>query len=510
MKKSTTLKAIGLMLALLMLTATACSAVGRQDAVAKKDTLIAAISSEPDTLDPHSSFNSVSMMVIGNIFDSLMNIDTKTGDLIPGMATEYSISEDNLTYTFKLRNDITYHSGRPFNAESVKANLEHIKNDTTYGYRLALVQDITVVDEYTVSVTLSEVNGPFLKSICTLQMIDVDAFNEVGADAFARNPVGSGPFKFKSWEGGNELVLENFPEYYEGEAAIKELMFKIIPDTTNMIISLENGEVNTAHEIAAIDMDSVESNEKLALYQIASAYIEYLYFNCEKEPWSDERVRQAVSLCIDKQSIIDVAFDGKCNTADQPLTELFPGYIKDLPAAERDIEKAKALLAEAGYPDGFTTKILAMDGFRAQAAQVIQANLADIGITAEVELVEFGTLLDMGANGDYEMHIMELGVFYIESYDMLVYNFYTPYSGPSGNYGRGGNAYTDECLEASAKTTDEAERTEYFANVVQENLDKVFCVPLFNRTWAMAADAGLQGLNADPLGQIDYYSVSWK
>jgi peptide/nickel transport system substrate-binding protein len=467
-----------------------------------------AVSGEPDSLDPHYTMDSASFTIIKNVCDPLIEITTD-GTEKNRLLDSYSISEDGLIYTFVIKEGVKFQNGSPFNAGALKKNLDRAKASPYYETLLEKISETVVVDDKTVEVKLSDVFPPVFRSIVTLPVIDTDEAEKVGDDAFARNPVGTGAYKFESWSAGQSLTLIANPDYYEGEPPIKNLEFRIIPDSNAMLIALENGEVDTALEIASQDIETVKSNPDLQFQKVPMIFIEFLYANCSTKQFKDAKVRKAVYMAVDKQAIIDVAFDGNAEISNQYVTPAYQHFDPNAPAMKRDVEGAKKLLAEAGYPDGFKTKITAMDGFRAQAAEVIQANLAEIGIDAEIELLEYGTMLEVGAQGDFDLYIMELATLDFETYYMYLYNFATSLWGEGGNYARTGDETLDADIAAYGSELDSAKQEALIKKMNAHIEDQGYVLPLFTRESNVAANAALKGVYADPIGMVEFRHFSW-
>lgn len=503
--------ALLLMLLMVLFTLAGCGSSGNSGSGGEeaRTNLIIGIGSEPQSLDNHYTFDAAAKQVGVQIYDPLVAI-TDDGQAEPRLAESWTISDDGLTYTFKLVENASFTSGRPFNAEAAKANLERGLESPYRKSQLKQIQEINVLGEYELEIKLSVVYGPFLKGLSALGIVDTEAVAEVGADEFARNPVGTGPYKIKTWETGEKVILEANEDYFRGAPSIKELEFKIIPNSSTMMIALENGEIDVATDIDSMDIPEVEANEALQLEETPMTFVESLLINCEKEPFNNTLVRRAILMCIDKQSIVDVAFDGRAMIADQPVTPYQYGYSSTFKPTEKNVEEAKKLLAEAGFPDGFSCKITAMEGFRKKTAEVIQSNLKEIGITAEIELLEFGTMLDEGAAGNYELYVMEAGEGCYEGYNIILYQFHTELWGEAGNYGRFGNKDMDKLIDAAPAETDSAKALEIYNEIIEIQDEEAYGVPLFIRYSNIAGSANLDGLYAHSMGRPEYYRVSWK
>ena len=211
--------------------------------------------------------------------------------------------------------------------------------------------------------------------------------------------------KFVEWAPNDHWTLERYDGYFKGPGLTHTLTMRIMPEGGARTIALETGEIDVSISVDAADVQNVESNPDLAAMEKTSVSVEYLAMNCEKEPFTDPLVRQAVNYAIDKQSIIDVVMEGRGTQANSVININIPGYSEEVESYPHDVEKAKELLAEAGYPDGFSTTIYASGDVRNREAQLIQAQLLEIGINAEIELYEWGAFLDAINNGEHEMFL---------------------------------------------------------------------------------------------------------
>lgn len=375
------------------------------------DTLLVGTSVEPSTLDPHILSNVSTRFVLQNIYRGLVgyNLD---GEIQCEVADSYEISEDNLTYTFTLKEGITFHDGTPVTAEDVKYSFDRIMaEDSTATYKSYFTDagtTVNVVDDQTVEFVLAEPCAPFLEYLTLPESAIISkAWMEAGND-IATSAMGCGPYQFVSWDRGLQIDVEGYDGYYkEGLPKTKNVSFIFYLDETTRNNALLSGEVDLIDYVNATSVTQFESNSDVTVYSRQGSFM-CLEFNCEEgSPFADYRVRQAVAYAVDRQAVIDTAFNGRGEVlygfptiaGQQGYNGEFDNYFS------HDIEKAKELLAEAGYADGFSCNILATSdySFHEQTALVVQSSLAEIGIEVTADLPDWATRIERSNTGDYDM-----------------------------------------------------------------------------------------------------------
>jgi peptide/nickel transport system substrate-binding protein len=425
-----------------------------------KDTLVIGLDDDPPQLDPHRSSAAVDRQTFQSIYNKLLDINEKL-EFVPELATKWDISEDGLTYTFTLQEGVVFHDGTPFNAEAVKFNFERML-DPDFGSprksELELVSEVNVVDEYKVEVKLKEVFSPFLATLTDRagMMVSPTAAEELGDD-FANQPVGTGPYKFVDREKQSHINLTRFDDYWREKPAIKNIVIKPFSDSSVRITNLVSGDIDIVNRIAFKDIKSLSENPDITLMEQGAIGFQGMYLNNEKEQFKDPKVRQAINLAIDRYAIAKVVFhDGVI-----PAVSPFPPSSwasNGLEAPKADPEKAKALLAEAGASNlSFTLKINPKPEEQ-QMAQMMQEMLKAIGVTMELELVEFGTLLEQLNTGEFEA--ARLGWSGRTDPDGNSYGRFN--TGGPNNYSNYSNPKFDQLLLDGRTTTDQAKRAEMY------------------------------------------------
>lgn len=482
--------------------------------------LVIANQSDAVSLDPAGSNDNPSSNVQANIYETLVNQDENM-ELQPGLAEEWEAVEDNV-WEFKLREGVTFHDGSEFNAEVVKANLERIVDEDVASLRAFLynmITDIEVVDDYTVRITTEYPFSPLPSHLAhpgggmvSLEAIEEDyAAMEDGEEPGSyinENPVGTGFFKFESWSPGTEIVLVNNEDYWGEPAKLDSVTFKVVPEDLTRVAELETGEAHVSDPLSPSDVAQVEATDGLFVNRQGSVSTSYIGFNMDKEPFDDERVRQAISMAINKEQIIEGVYDGIGEPAIGPLAPDVFGYDENLSGLEYDPEKAQELLAEAGYEDGFSTTIWTNDQReRIDAATNIQAQLSEIGIEAEVEILEWGAYLEQTANGEQDMFVLGW-VTVTGDADYGMYSlFHSDMVGEPGNRTFTRNDELDELLDSARQESDQDKRLELYSEAQQMLVDIAPWIYLHHQEYLLGVRDEVKNLTQTPTQIIELHDV---
>ncbi|MBO8128403.1 MAG: ABC transporter substrate-binding protein [Peptococcaceae bacterium] len=379
-------------------------------------------------LDPAIVTDGESAKVTINIFDTLVEYEPDSTAVRPALATDWSVSEDGTVWTFKLREGVKFHDGTDFNADAVVYNFErwmhkdHPLNNGECKYWAymfngydedSMVTSVEATGDYEVKITLKEPFAPFIQNLAMFSfgIASPAALEKYGEDFF-KNPVGTGPFKFVEWIPDDKVVLEKNEEYWGEKAKVDKLVFRSIPDNSARFLELQAGTIDIMDGVNPDDVAAAKANENLEVVLRPSMNVGYLAMHMEKEPFDNVLVRRAINHAINKEAIIEAFFTGLAKPAKNPMPPSLWGYNDDIEPYEYDPAKAKALLAEAGYPNGFKTTLWAMPVPRPympqpqKIAEAIQADLAAVGIEAEIVSYEWGTYLEKAENGEHDMILL--------------------------------------------------------------------------------------------------------
>ena len=355
------------------------------------DVLTIAVSTEPSSLDGQVVNDRNARVITGNLFESLLRRD-RDAQLVASLATEWG-NVDETTWEFTLREGVTYHDGSPFNAESAAYSINRMVAEDFETQRGSYIDGILSAEptgEYTIQVLTDGPNAILPLQMAQVPMVPLDAGTEMN-DA----PVGTGPYMFSEWQRGQSISAVRYDGYWGDLPAIAEFTVRVIPDAQTALAALQVGEVDLVLDVLPDQVDLVPQ-----LVSVEATEFSYAAFNTYKEELSDPRVRIAMNLAIDKQTLADTLYSGfaRPNEAQQTSTNGL-GFNDELEPFPYDPERARELLAEAGYPDGFSVKIHAPIGrylYGEETAQYIAAQLGEVGIEAEVVRVEGNEFREAG------------------------------------------------------------------------------------------------------------------
>jgi len=436
--------------------------------------LIISVNSDVVSLSAHGANDVPSSNVTENIYETLTILD-ENQEVQPGLATWEEV--DELTWDFHLEEGITFHDGAELNAEAVKVNFDRLVDEEIASPRAFLleeVESVEVVDEYTIRITLLQPYAPLLANlahngtaIMSPNIIEEDYKQlEEGGDVdtyINQNPAGTGSFKFDSWTPGESVVLSRYDDYWGEAVKLDTVTFKVVSEQSARIAELETNVSHVADAIGPNNVARVDAADGISVLQEPSVSLSYVGFNVQKEPFDDVKVRQAISMAINKEEIIEGVYNGIGIPAVGPLAPPVFGYDESVSGISYDIEEAKALLAEAGYEDGFETTIWTNDNEqRVDTAVAVQSQLKEIGIDVKIEELEWGAYLERTANGEHDMFILGWSVVTSDADYGMYPLFHSSALGETGNRSFLEDSDLDAILdEARVETDPEARQALY-------------------------------------------------
>lgn len=491
-------------------------------------TIIVGLQAEPTTLDaPQLSDYNTARAAMG-MYDSLTRFKDESTEIEPGLAESWDISDDGLVYTLHLRQGVKFHDGADFNAEAVKFNIERQivadhpaaeSGEFPYAeFTWGMLDKVEVVDDTTVKLTLKERFAPFLNHLAMhpAAMVSPEAINQHGKD-ISNHPVGTGPFKFVSWTPGVEVVLEKNPDYWRGAPHIDRVIYRPIIEDQSRLTELESGGVNFIVNIPPDDLARLKEDARFATVEQPGMHTWWVAFNQSRPPFNDTKVRQAVNYAVNRKAIVDNLLKGTGTLAINPLPPVVWGYTDQIQTYEYDPEKAKQLLTEAGYPDGFTCNFWVPEsgsGMQQPVAMgtAIQADLKAVGIDCQIEQFEWGTYLEktivppdkaefdmfemswIGDNGDPDNHL-----YILLSGDQWPPNGY--------NMGFYKNDKVDELLREARTTLDKAKRTELYQEAQKLIAEDPPWLMVDHETQIVVMDQKIKDFKLHPTGPFRFENV---
>ena len=468
---------------------------------------------DPDALDTDQARTFVGRIVFESLCDKLVNI-TPDLQFIPELATSWEWSNEGKTLTMKLREDALFHDGTPFNAEAVVANIERSTTlpESRRKSELSSVETVVATGAYEVTFNLKNPDATLIAQLSDRagMMISPTAAAEKGLE-LANSPVCSGPYKFVERIQQDRIVLEKFAEHYDaGSYSFDRLIFLPIPDTTVRLANLRSGDLDMLERLAPSDVAGVKADGNLAFSAATSLGYQGITVNVNNGARSetpfgkDKRVRQALSLAIDREVINQVVFEGVYAAGNQPFPPTSPWYDQTNPVPARDVDAAKALLAEAGL-DGIKVEIQAANNpVQLQLMQVVQAMAAEAGIDISIKATEFATMLQEQSAGNYDA--TQVGWSGRTDPDGNIHSFMTCAGGL--NDSKFCMEEIDALLNKARTSTDAAERKASYdaANaILREELPIIY---LYHQTWLWAMSNKIKGFNAYPDGMIRLSGVT--
>ncbi len=346
------------------------------------------------SLDP--MLNTYSNPEFTNIYDALTQLDSK-GQIQPDLATEWK-NVNPTTWEFTLRSNVTFQNGEEFTADDVKYSFDRIKdpaNKSPKAVQISEVSEVKVVNPTTVQIITDEPDAALPAGLTLVQIVPKDLIEKIGNEAFAQHPVGTGPFKFVEWVKDSRIVLEANKDYWAGPPGVDKVTFLSAPEASTRVAMLMNGEADLVEQILNTDVPRIEADSNLQIIKGESTYTNYIAINTHKEPFTDVRVRQAMAYAIDMDTIIKNITGGNGSRINISISHLDFGYNKDLPPRPYDPDKAKQLLAEAGYgPGGKAFPPIKIDvgtgrqPYNISITQAIAGYWTDAGMPASVNVME--------------------------------------------------------------------------------------------------------------------------
>ncbi|MCL2874235.1 MAG: ABC transporter substrate-binding protein [Defluviitaleaceae bacterium] len=474
----------------------------------------------PTNFDPVLQSEIPAARAIALIYQTLVYQDENM-DFVPGLATEWYF-EDAQTAVFTLREGVRFHNGNIMTADDVVFSLNRAGSSPHVSAITNFIHEAVALDDHTVRLTTVEPFAPMLAHLAhtATSIVNREEVERIGDDEHGQNPVGTGPFRFYNHVAGDRFELVRFDDFNsvipglaEGQLpAIEHLTFRIVPEAGVRTIELETGNAHVLVDVAATEVQRIRDHADLTMYEIPNFAVNtWLGFNVENAPFNDIRVRQAIAYAINIEQIVDVAWAGLGSIARGPLPTTVGGAI-EFPIHPVNIERARELMAEAGYADGFSTNVWLNEGnaMRADAATMIQAQLRALNIETTINIYEWGVLLPGTAAGEHDMALMG----WTTSTGEADYGLYPLFH--SNNFGAAGNRFfyhnsrVDYLINLGRINTDHNVRMEAYREAQEIIMEEMPLIPLWQAVELHAAQNNIGGLNIDGAGVLSFWSVYFR
>ena len=485
------------------------SAAQTEGSGSAKDVLNIRIPDAFSTLDPQGWSLDSDFRLCYQIYEPLYRVDDQTNE-IPVLAESYTVSDDGLSYVFKLRSDVNFANGEKMTASDVKFSIERAKNSAYLQSNVTTVDTVDADDaNNTVTVHLTEPTPGLIEGLSYVLIVN-QKFVEENQDengSLGFNACGTGPYMLKEYTPDVSVTMEANPNYRGEAPAIKNLKFFLIADENTAMTAFQAGELDIARFANASNWDSLKADPNYQTTELTTNHVTYMIMNTKKAPFDDPLVREAISYAVNRDDIIAMTLNGLGTPAYTLATSMMIGYPETEPAYTYDPEKAKQLLAEAGYPDGLDIgEIQTLSGtYFEDVAVVMQQQLAAVGITSSISALEANALISNAMGGNIGMAAMGQS----NTYDMSwLSTYYGTENIGSMNMAQYSDPQVDEMLKEANTEMDAEKRISLYKDILDKVDKEAVYIPLFNKTQCVAW-AG--NLNYTPSVRMENYaSCSFK
>ncbi|MDP6373684.1 MAG: ABC transporter substrate-binding protein [Vicinamibacterales bacterium] len=487
-----------------------------------RDTLVFAAPADATVLDPHNTTDSQSDQVVLMLFDTLITFDQEM-NIVPHLAERWEVAEDQVTWTFSLREGVTFHDGSRFDAEAVRANFARVLDPEQNHKRLPLfemIDHVEVIDDYTVNIVTAYPFGAFEPTMAHVSAAILSPAaaathgGEFGRSAEATS--GTGPYRVVRWTKDLEIVLERFDDYWGEAPPLRRVEYRPIPEAASRVIALEAGDVDVITHIPPTDLVRLEAEAAIDVHKVVSIGAQQFRFNHARPPFDDPRVVQAISYAIDRRAIVENLMPGLAEVSTGALTPIMRGYA-ELGEISQDQDRARQLLAEAGYPDGFSTTISTTPRYLlgVELAEVMAAQLADVGIEVDIDVLDWGSMVAfweglLPENNPQEIFIMGAGASTADA-DWGLRPIFLTHPTNENNYGYYSNAEFDRVIQEAMRATDPDARQALYRRAQEiVYLEDPGAVWLYDNYFILGARSSVVNITQSPLGVVTFERAAFR
>jgi peptide/nickel transport system substrate-binding protein len=515
------------LLALLILITIACSLISSCKSDQEKDVIVYGLTLAPSGIDPHINASAELGIPLSSVYDTLVFQDPETWEFVPGLAESWTISEDGLTYTFKLREDVKFHDDKLFDANAVKANIDYVINPDHVSQKASIMlgplETVEVIDAYTVAFHLSEPFAPLLDSLAQvyLGMASPTALEKWGVSEYQFHQVGTGPYRFVEYIPNDHLTIEKNPDYAWGpeiyqndQAEINEIQFRFYTDPATRSLALESGEIDIIGEVPPHDAARLDASEDFRLYPIAiPGQPLQLFFNTQNPPTDNVDVRMALIQAVDRDFIVETIFGEYSPVAEGPLSASSLGFSAAYPYPEYDIEQAQQTLQALGWESNPDDESLKRDGeplslhivvpnwgSNPDVGQLLEAAWEKLGAQISLEVAPgFGPLKQTHDSGNY--HAIGINLFGTDPDQLRAFFYSSGFYNWSGYQDATLDALLDDAVEASL---DLNKRQAYYNKIFEIIRDKALILPIRDYVNLIVARSTIKDLRFSSQGWFPF------
>ena len=455
--------------------------------------IVISLASDALYLDPHKQDETITNALTRHIYDQLLRLDPE-GQVVPDLAESWELADDEVTWTFHLRKNVKFSDGTPFTAADVAFNIDRAAQNIISDVVIN-IKSHEVVDDNTIKIVTATPDAVLLDNMAQMRLVSKSYAEKAGDDELNLKPIGTGPYRLVEWVKEDHIDLEANPNYWGPQPAIAKVRFRPITNAATRTAALLTGEVDLIEDVPVRDVDRVEKTKGVDVVARPGMRLIYLHIDANREPtpaiagpvnpMKDLRVRQAMSMGIDRDLIVRVTLNGNGYPTGQLVLEGKRGYLSDLGVPKYDPEKAKELLKEAGYEKGFKVVLDAPNGRYvndAQVAQAVASQLAKIGVEVEPNLHPKTTFFDYVRPGDKSSLVMTGWSEPVDVGTLANTLFYTRNKTPgkgTSNRGHYSNAEFDRLIDEADATADVKERAELLDKAARVIIEDVGVIPLY-------------------------------
>jgi peptide/nickel transport system substrate-binding protein len=482
------------------------------------------LAAEPKSMDPAIASDDLSRLPITAVYSRLVELSPDGQTLIPDLAEKWEASADGLTFTLQLRKGVKFHSGTPFNAEAARFSLERMltlgKGQSGYLKPFLEPGNVKAVGEYTLQLKLTKPCGYLMKllavqdigSMVNPQLVKEHATtDDPWAEKYLANHMdGTGPFKFIEWQPKQFVVVERNGNYYKGPAKLERITFKLVEEPATMRLMIEAGEADVIHTLQTDMIMALQKNPDVNIIETPGLTCTYLAFNNQTPPFDDVRVRQALSYAVDYEQLMKYIVKSSGMRMQGPLPKGMPAFDPTVKLYNRDLDKAKALLREAGYPNGFETQLCHLVWADIpDMALVIQSNWADVGVKAEIRELAMNAHVQGVVDGTSPTFFWTSTPRYLDASAIMIPKFLTENiaMGAAGNVSRYSNPEIDRLLKKALETTSDKDRIEIYKKVQQITTDEATWIFILQSVLQQPVHKRVKGYELPVIGSPDFWPV---
>jgi peptide/nickel transport system substrate-binding protein len=487
-----------------LFVAVSCSQAQRVDLGQGSGNLIAAIAGEPDQLDPQKTTAYFSFEVLENVFDTLVEPDANL-EMRPALAESWSVSPDQLSWSFQLRKGVTFQDGSPFTADDVVYSYRRIIDEKLSNVdKFSAVTEVSAPNPDTVLIRVKQPTPNLLTNLGGFKGMAIVQRKNIESGQIATHPVGTGPFAFASQKSGDSITLTANPNYWGGRPKVPGVTFRFISEPSTALSALQAGEIDWTDSIPTQRVAQLKNDDSIKLAVTPSNDYWYLALNEAREPWKDPRVRQAIAYAIDRKAIVQATSYGTAAANQLAIPEGNP-WFTPYEKYRYDLDEAKRLLAEAGAaPKNMDMLVTSEYPETVTAAQVIADNLKPLGITVNIRTVDFATWLDEQNTGNFDMLMMG----WLGNIDPDDFYYAQHHTDGSSNAQKFSNPDVDRLLDAGRVEVNRQARQQDYAKAAAIIADQVSYIYLYNPSVIQAWATNLSGYEARRDGAIRFRTAS--